>query len=143
MPAPAVGEAAMQLLGLFGKGGKGTAALEALDAVKKGVNAVSKAIDALKNSIYRNNSARHNMLYHKQIFHKNSKSSMLLPLDFYNNSPNNSILQKYSTLTNNIYSSPIKKKLFNNHSNTKSNKSTPNLYIRKVVSFIKPFSSIN
>ena len=102
-----------------------------------------KAIDALKNSIYRNNSARHNMLYHKQIFHKNSKSSMLLPPDFYNNSPNNSILQNYSTLTNNIYSSPIKKKLFNNHSNTKSNKSTPNLYIRKVVSRTKSFSSIN
>ena len=83
------------------------------------------------------------MLYHKQIFHKNSKSSMLLPPDFYNNSPNNSILQNYSTLTNNIYSSPIKKKLFNNHSNTKSNKSTPNLYIRKVVSSTKSFSSIN
>ena len=81
-----------------------------------------KAIDALKNSIYRNNSDRHNMLYHKQIFHKNSKSSMFLPPDFYNNSPNNSILQNYSTLTNYIYSSPIKKKLFNNHSNTKSNK---------------------
>ena len=29
-----------------------------------------KAIDTLKDSIYRNNSARHNMLYHKQIFHK-------------------------------------------------------------------------
>ena len=48
MPAPAVGAAAMRLLGFFGKGGKGTAALEALDAVKKGVNAVSKSIDALK-----------------------------------------------------------------------------------------------
>ena len=44
LPAAAL----MRLVGFFGKGGKGTAALEGLDAVKRGVNAISKSIDALK-----------------------------------------------------------------------------------------------
>lgn len=48
MPAPAIGAAAMRLLGFFGKGGKGTAALEFLDNAKRGVNALSNAVDALK-----------------------------------------------------------------------------------------------
>lgn len=98
-----------------------------------------KAIDALKNVIYRNNSARNNMLYFKKIYHKNSKSSMILPNDIsYNNSPNNSILQNYSSLTNNFiehYSSPFKKRFNNIHHtyNPKSNDTTPNLYIKKIV----------
>ena len=102
-----------------------------------------KAIDALKNSIYRNNSARNNLLYHKKIYHKNSKSSMILPPDFSNNnSPNNSILQNYSSLTNNFiehYSSPFKNRFNNIHHtyNPKINDITPNLYIKKIVSRTK------
>ena len=102
-----------------------------------------KAIDSLKNAIYRNNSARNNLLYHKKIYHKNSKSSMILPPDFSNNnSPNNSILQNYSSLTNNFiehYSSPFKNRYNNIHYtyNPKMNDITPNLYIKKVVSRTK------
>ena len=79
------------------------------------------------------------MLYFKKIYHKNSKSSMILPNDIsYNNSPNNSILQNYSSLTNNFiehYSSPFKKRFNNIHHtyNPKSNDTTPNLYIKKIV----------
>ena len=40
--------ALMRFAGFFGKGGKGTAALDALGQMKKDINLVSKAIDALK-----------------------------------------------------------------------------------------------